>query len=862
MHPNASNLPAPVKFAPNTSIPMAVKAGASFYSVPVVSEAPTGKWPKETDTETKAWKNSAIGPVRQVIRKVAEKPSHVDVYVGAKRGTRTVVWRTWDDENGTWERDFAGAPGDVWEQAQTAFDRHVDADTADVIRIGLECLQIAGRFALVSYPVTAQGHARYGPVDEYGNPLTPPPDITGPVETALRGNNAKNVAKAVEALNQWCLANDQGIWKTRATRIASVSERNAEKPKTAADPWAVTTYSLAVDDQTLQLASWSFLSLVTRDSAGGASADPGWVHTAVAEIEAYMAACKAVVASLNSQILAPFIAVPKEATPIDRSDLAEELFGPGLIRGKRDDPGAVSRAAYVGAMVALGAKAAIDQGKVGATVSPTMLDIDGDMIEKIRVLDIGRKLDPEIVATWQAALKVLVDASEAAADSFFGAGSASGFNRNIGTVTAENEAADAGRAAQWVMDRVCESLVAPYFRASGTVSFAEWRQVRICVDASVLSPPPVLSARDVQGLVAAGVISEAGALKVLRLPSDVGADPEDAPGATLEPAAEPTPDPPPTPEPVADAADALGLIDLAPITAAATTAETEALADNLVAIQAELMAYMAGQTDAAIDRAAVRLGAILRSNEKDPDRKPLVAGVGNRDVAAALGAERVAAILAKLDPTEEDTEARLFDEALVALVAAWGVAAKTAWGKIRNAFVAAGIFASVAESETVLSKARENDLIDGSGNVLRAGVLDVFRSKLLDPTTVDDEAPVVKRIKDGEPSLVSATAAIALAAAALSGVGIIPGVANKAASVGLAAGPEIETLLAGTPTGPTGRISGYLWSPSLTPPDRQAPWHTDNVAMGIVATPENFNGFPHDHIGCRCPAVRPVIEMV
>ena len=128
----------------------------------------------------------------------------------------------------------------------------------------------------------------------------------------------------------------------------------------------------------------------------------------------------------------------------------------------------------------------------------------------------------------------------------------------------------------------------------------------------------------------------------------MGADPEDAPGATLEPAAEPTPDPPPTPEPVADAADALGLIDLAPITAAATTAETEALADNLVAIQAELMAYMAGQTDAAIDRAAVRLGAILRSNEKDPDRKPLVAGVGNRDVAAALGAERVAAILTEV----------------------------------------------------------------------------------------------------------------------------------------------------------------------------------------------------------------------
>jgi hypothetical protein len=855
MHPTATNLPVVAHSRPNTSIPLPVTAATAFYSVPVVAASTTGKWPKESDSERKAWANSAIGPVRQVLRKVAEKPSYVEAFIGAKRGTRTVGWRTWDDDAGTWERDFDGAPGDVWEQAQDAFDRHIDTDKSDIIRIGLECLQIAGRFALASYPVEPNGHARYTPVDTFGQPLTPPDDITAAVQTALRGSNPTGLTKAVEALNQWCLANDKGLWKTRAVRIASVSEHRPEA-KRKDQPWAVTTYELAVDDQSLKLASWSFLTLVTRDSAGGASADPGWVNTALAEIEAYVAACKAVVASLNSQILAPFVMVPSEATPMNRDDLSEALFGPGLIDGKKTDDDLVSTGSYVGAMMALGAKAAVEQGKIGATVSPTLLDIDGAFIEAIRVLDIGRKLDPEIVATWQASLKVLVDASEAAADAFFGAGAASGFNRNIGTVTAENEAADAGRAAQWIMDRVCESLVAPYFRSSGTVEISDWRQVRICVDASVLSPPPVLSARDVQGLFTAGVLSQAGALKVLRLPSDVGADPEDIPLDAGAPDA-PEPAEPPTIEP---AADPLGLIDLAPVTAAATVGDD--LAQTLVDIQAELVAYMRGQTDAALDRAAVRLGSILRSNEKDPARKTLVAGIGNRDVVDVLGADRVRAILAKLDPSEEDSERRLFDEALVALVAAWGVAAKKAWGKIRAAFVAAGIFATIEETETVLSKARENDLVDASGTVLRASVLDVFRRKLLDPAAAEVEAPVVERMKDGEPSLVEAGAAVAIAVAALSGDPVIPGSDAGATAGGMTAGPEIETLLEGTPTGPTARITGYWWDYGTAA--RQAPawWHVENAAKGVVEELSEFKGFPNDHHNCKCGAVRPVIEMV
>jgi hypothetical protein len=64
--------------------------------------------------------------------------------------------------------------------------------------------------------------------------------------------------------------------------------------------------------------------------------------------------------------------------------------------------------------------------------------------------------------------------------------------------------------------------------------------------------------------------------------------------------------------------------------------------------------------------------------------------------------DRVRALVAKLDPEQEDQERRLFDEAVVALLVLWRKKAVTAWGRVKRVMVRAGLFASIDEADTGL----------------------------------------------------------------------------------------------------------------------------------------------------------------
>lgn len=834
-HPLSLNRPRNTvgRHAPSMPDIASFTAGVKVFSTVAfdVSQQ-TMPWPKETEQERQAWDHSTVGPVKQLLRRSVDKPASVGAFIGGVRGTREMAWRTWDDEAGKWVQQFEG---DWWDEAQRLFDRFVAPDLADIIRVGLECLQVAGRFALVSYPVYATGAIRMDPVDEFGNVLRVP-------DSVARGADAAAVTKAVD---DWRAANDQGLWKTRAIRVGSVKKLD---PGSDRDPRLPSFgYALTItDEKNLQIPSWCQIVVVSKDSAGGTAPDPGWVQTAAPEIEAYKAVLQTVSAAIKSQVLADLYMVPREATPYNPGDISESLFGPGLIdKALADKTDEVSAGSYVGAMIAKMTEAALRLGSQGAQVSPSIIDMDAEYIENVKPLKMGRQLDPKLVEMWEAAERHIVNVADSSTDAFFGAGAADGFNRNIGDVTQEQEAADAAARSQWILDRVNTAVISLWLEASKQWPISDWSQTRIFVDASGLAPPQKPSAADVTALVNAGIMSPDGALSILGLPSDVGVQTDEpVEPETVEPEPIETPDVEPE----------------LPVTAAAAV-EMFDLAKELQAIQTELIDYMVGAADMTLDRAAVKLGNVLRTQEKDQARKPLVAACHDpREIADVLGPDRVRALVAKLDPEQEDQERRLFDEAVVALLVLWRKKAVTAWGRVKRAMVRAGLFASVDEANTVISSERIDELVASSETVLRAGMLTVFRDKLLAPAVNDVETAAIRRVLAGEAVGLSTESVIARAVSSAGGAIVDAATADPIVSAGLIGGPETQRLMSGG-TLKRATIVGYEWDYGPAERATPAPWHIDNEGLGVVASLDDFDGFVNDHAGCKCRPVKPVLEL-
>ena len=808
----------------------AVTAGVKVFStLSFDASQQTMPWPKETEVERQAWDHSTVGPVKQLLRRSVDKPASVGAFIGGLYGTREVAWRTWDDDTGDWVQEL---DGEWWPEAQRLYDRFIAADLADIIRVGLECLQVAGRFALVSYPVTAAGSVRMEPVDEFGNTLKVP-------DSVVRGVDGESAAKAVD---DWRVDTDKGLWKTRAVRVGSVKKLDESRDRDPRLPGF--GYSLTVTDRKdLRIPSWCQIVLISKDSAGGTAPDPGWVQTAAPEIDAYIAVLNTVKASIRSQVLSDLYMVPREATPYDPGDLSDSLFGPGLIDRKlADSTDEISAGTYVGAMIAKMTEAAIRQGSQGATVSPSIVDMDAEYIENVKPLKMGRQLDQKLVEMWEAAERHIANVADASTDAFFGNGAADGFNRNIGDVTAEQEAADAAARSQWVLDRVNTAVVSLWLEAAKQWPISDWSQARIFVDPSPLNPPQKPSAADVTALVNAGIVSPDGALSILGLPSDVGVQTD------VEP------------ETVEDGGIETPAVTESPVTAAAEV-ETFDLAKELQAIQNELIDYMVGAADMTLDRAAVKLGNVLRSQEKDQSRKPLVAACHDpRDIAGVLGPDRVRALVAKLDPEQEDQERRLFDEAVLALLLLWRKKAVTAWDRVKRAMVRAGLFASAAEADTVLSGERVDELVATSEGVLRAGMLTVFRDRLLAPAANDIETTAIKRVLAGEPVGLSTESVIARTVSSAGGAIVDAATADPIVSAGLIGGPETQRLMSGG-TLKRATIVGYEWDYGPAERKAPAPWHIDNEALGVVASLDDFDGFVNDHAGCKCRPVKPVLEL-
>ena len=783
--------------------PSVMQGSIRPYVMPTIDGA-TGHWPRETDTETLAWKHAGLGQIARMIELAAAKPAQVSVQIGMDTPTGPVPWRTWDPDTKQWVTDL---PEPFWPIAQIAYDRHIAADLPDMITVGLECLQVAGRFALVSYPAGVFETVRRWPVDELGR------EIVHPRLENMKPDDKIKFRETVEYSTWWTkTAKDAGAWKTRVCRIASVTKRN--------DRWQIAVAGGATET----LPRHSTVVYVSRDGAAGAAPKAGWVQAAANEIAVFQAALAAQHSQAASQILADVWLVPAQASPIPNNQIPQDLFGPGLLSTGQES---YSEADVLGALLARIAQHAVKVAAEGGQVFPAVLDMDGDLIAKVRDLALGRTLDPGVAAATDNALKLVALASAASTDEFFGFGSGSGFNRNIGDTVTDQEIANAVTRAGWLVEQFMRALVYPYV-ADQNIPASDVARIEALIDGNDMRPPPKLSARDVATLVQQGVISPDVGAKTLGLePPETGETPE-------------TPD---VPIPAS----------IIPVRAAKPVADPiEILTTEIVAVQTGLVETTEALLTQALANAADRLGAVLRSKEKDPARKALIASVVDRHVAETLGPDRVATIVAGLGTDDEEQQSRLFDKAVEALLLVWALRAKAAWKRITKAFVAAGI---VEDPDEIVDEERIAELVAAASLVLSTGARRLFRT-LLDPVVYDTDPNLTARIEAGETVGVATTGVAVRTTTALGGADVDDSTSDPGVSAGVFVPGGIIVEHVATKA----RLVGWQWNYGPAERAAPAPWHVDNATRGTVATLDKFDGHVGDHKGCKCLPVTPVWE--
>ena len=815
-----------------------ITASVATYQWPTSGGGPGSRLPAETTDEKAAWENSTNGQVAQMLRTSTDKPASVNVTLGKRTGVGTQSWREWDNDTDSWK---VALTDPIWPIAQRAWDRHIERDLPELIDLGLQAMQIAGRFVLVSYPVDENNKVRYYPVDEMGREVRHPnyASYTEQEWATARTKDMRVVEfLASAAYAEWAAGVDiNGRWKTVAVRLGTVTYDST------AEAYALTTET----SHKMLLPRWAYVFVISAGSSVGASPKPGWVQTAALEIGLYQKASNALLSAVGSQHPALVLAVPKQGSPYNPAELPDALFGHGLLSKELRTPRAdgrtptVSPGGYLGAKIAAAAQKVAQLGGTGVQVTPVIVEMDAEHIGDIRVLDLGKKVDKEALNVWREALSKLTSAASVVTDAFTGAGSASGFNRNIGDYTAEEVASDAKKRAQWIVDQIVDSIVARYLLAEQRFTLAEIGGVDGIVDASGLQPVKKLGAGEIAALVKAGAITPEGALTVLGI--DPGFAPERT-AAPVETSAEhaPTSGPSAPARPVRAAEPADDVVDV------------DGLVAEIVAAQTECITALDAALELQLTTAADRLGAVLRSKERDVARKAAIAGCANHDVIREIGRDRAMQLLeltAGLTPEESEKELALFDKTVAALAALWTRKGTAMWKRIRRAFVTYGLYDTV--SDVPIDDTAIGDAVAAGALVIAAGARRLFR-RLFDPAVSDTETTDLVKLAEGDPINISVhdISARTVTASAGGPVDAETVTTDVGSGVFTDTGP-VATVLTSNGL----QVIGYSWDYGTAEREQPAPWHVANSALGTVASRDEFDGFPGDHKGCLCGPIIP-----
>lgn len=829
----SSKFPRPAPAA-KTSLPAITGSVTTFATPAFGSELQTAEWPKETEAEAQAWKHAALGPVAQIIRSASVRPSRVKGVVGGERGARDVAWRTWDIETSEWVQELAG---DWWVDAQTAYDRHLAADLETLLLSAIQCLQIAGRFVVVSYPVTETGAVRTWPVDEFGRD----------VEVMFGGAPVAKTDRHEPGLKDVFASVDHGLWRTVVCRAGAVSNTGTSG-----------RWSIREHNRELKLPVWSFVKHVAKDRAGVGGVGP-WVQTAVNDIVLLDVATKTLLSALRSQILAPIWLTPDDVNPKQVEQINPAWLGPGF-QGDSDDM--VNAVTVLSGAVSFMVENAIRLGNAGAQVAPIMVDIDSEFIDKFKQVLLAREIDPKLIETWTAAVEKVALAADSSSDAFFGAGSASGFNRNIGDTMTDEQVQDAETRAGWVLAELCEAFVRPYVlgevdtRPQRGVTLVDALDVKVFADTTGLRPPAKLSVADSTALYEAGVLSVSGVAEALSLPTEWLVQDDDSGsvpvGFALPKPTTPTVEVPP--EPTAEPATETPAPEpgqTAVVASAALPAGTE-FVNALLVEQERFITAMQAVADASIEAAAHRLGSILRSKVKDPDRRALIASAANHDIPDILGPARVVAALSQ---TDADKQGELWGVALAAVLASWAKEAKRFFARVRRLMVKFGVAVDAAAAAVTLTDNTIDEAVTRGSAVLSAGLTGVYTTRFLTPAEEGTSNAKLERAIEGGVVAAGVEQTVIRATSAMGGANVD----HETSTADVSLGAVLGVVLAGTVAQSGAKIIGYEWVYGPAERANPAPWHVANAGAGVVTTVDQFEGWVGDHDGCKCLPVRPVL---
>lgn len=507
----------------------------------------------------------------------------------------------------------------------------------------------------------------------------------------------------------------------------------------------------------------------------------------------------------------------------------------------------------------------LNDAQSGRAVIPAVLSVAEKYVGSFDKIDLSRPIDEVLGTLVDQARARVAESADCPPEMLRGLGET---NRWNGAQIADDEyrryfkpKADT-IAAAWTAELLWKGLADLGYKAE------QYRKIRVLVDATGVVAPP-----DKTELATTGL--KLGALGFAAWRKACGFDEDDAPtpeeqallltafgkgtGQATDPAPEGAVDMTVgsgglvLPEPMA--------LDPVPLQITAAGPSTlETLAMSLAEIENETRARIEEACEAALDQMTARVGAKLKSWARaDHDLRPFVAGYEARDVPAALGPERCAAIVKARGFSADDGGERNEELYAAALLAALNNVDKIHEDGFAQAVELLG--GEIVDSENVpLSKGKRFQVLRSTITKNLAAARDLLAGLL---TKVADSflfGKVARKI--GESSRLRVPTSVVRRVMAAAGGGAVAESldATVDALPGLVFGP---TLAEHEPS----RI-GFRWVYGVAA--RAHPWEPHQRVNGRVFSgpdddglaglaPGGGRGFPGDHSGCRCTWV-PVFD--